>query len=97
MKAELDGFEKYYQLRAEKLASVTGTIDIILAYEPSVDPGALRIIVKDSGDGFDPQSREIIENDDMSFGRGMNLISSLCERVDYYDNGTRIEALYRMS
>ncbi len=97
MKAEQDGFEKYYQLRAEKLANVTGSIEIILAYEPSVDPDALRIIVKDSGKGFDPQSREIVENDDMSFGRGMNLISSLCERVDYYDNGTRIEAIYRMS
>lgn len=98
IKSEEGGFEKYYQLRKERLDLVDEHyIEITLLYEPENCADSLKIIVKDSGTGFDPSNRELVESDDMSFGRGINLISTLCEQIEYSKDGRRVEVVYRYS
>ncbi len=99
LKETVDGFERYYSLRRERLASLSsGSIDLSLQLTGS-NTNKLKIIVSDSGQGFDveglQQSNDENE-DDHSFGRGIDLIRSLCDSVTYSNGGSTVTVIYRL-
>ena len=101
LKATDDGFMEYYEQRASKLASlVNGEISVKLEYQPSIDKNILKIKISDSGCGFDIKKAEaaINENaDDLSYGRGIALISSLSKNESFSNGGANIEVSYDLS
>ncbi|PCH59974.1 MAG: fused response regulator/phosphatase [Gammaproteobacteria bacterium] len=99
IKSSAAGFMKYYMFKETRLESLTeGEINILLKHQPDEDNkgGRLTLKVKDTGPGFDFSARlnnTIIENTALS-GRGIALISSLCESLLYKGNGNQVEAIY---
>ena len=100
LKSELkqmeDGFIEYYSQREQKLEALTeGNVSISVAFSPEGNEGTLSISLKDSGKGFNASAlHQGTDND--AFGRGVSLIETLCERVTYSENGTRVEVKYRL-
>lgn len=89
-----DGFLEFYQKRAELLSTLDfGYIKINISLDS--DTKTLLIKVKDSGKGFDFESQHQEQmNDNNSYGRGLPLLKSLCNHVEYHDQGSMVVAHY---
>ena len=98
LKSNAAGFAEYYRLRGERLGVLeNGVIEISLDHLPDDkhESGALTILVTDSGPGFD--CHEHIENLDSNegySGRGIGLVKSLCQSLEYCGNGNQVKAVY---
>lgn len=99
LKSSPDGFASYYEKRAERLEKLSDArlrLSVELVAETK-NSGALYFRFEDSGEGFDyTTSKDMKENEGYS-GRGIPLIKSLCERVEFSGNGNKVEAVYRWS
>lgn len=94
LKKSEDGYLEYYQQREEKLSELKeGFVKITVEFRTRETQAEVQIEVKDSGAGFDIQNRYKSTDDD-AFGRGVSLIDTLCESVEYSENGTRVCAVY---
>lgn len=94
LKKTEDGYLEYYQQREEKLQELQqGKLDITIEFKMDGPKGFLAMRLDDSGPGFDIKNRNHSSDDD-SFGRGIDLIETLCENVIYSEGGTRVEAQY---
>lgn len=100
LKDSANGFSRYFKLRTEKLSEKTvGSIAITIDLFTLQNGGKVLIKVKDSGQGFDVESvlKKRINNEqgtsDLS-GRGIELVSKLCETLNYHEYGTSVEASY---
>mgnify|MGYP006284181385 CR=1 FL=1 len=80
--------------RLEQLAE--GSIAIDCRHEALADGGRLHIRVRQSGEGFDP-TLVVPEPTGARLlrGRGMQLVRSLAESLEYSDGGRAAEAVYR--
>lgn len=88
LKATPEGFMKYYedkQTRLERLE--TGFIRIEVNLYPV--ERRLAISVTDSGDGFDYHD-VISDDDDASYGRGLQLMTNICEALYFEGSGNRV-------
>jgi anti-sigma regulatory factor (Ser/Thr protein kinase) len=98
LKQTPNGFTEYYTQRTSRLAALTnGYIKVNFNHEALNTGGRLTIHIEDSGEGFDYKSAENKESDSHTFsGRGLNLLSQLCDKVSYLGKGnqTRIEYLW---
>ncbi|WP_101759370.1 SpoIIE family protein phosphatase [Oceanicoccus sp. KOV_DT_Chl] len=95
MKDSTEGFNQYYQLRKERLEQLTeGLISVELDYKGSRHGGVLRIIVEDSGEGFNHQGLLMGSPDQPYSGRGINLLLSICESVEFFGRGNRVCATF---
>lgn len=96
MKATTDGFSAYYMERECRLAAgPVGSIRVDICHEPG-PPGTIRISITDSGLGFDHDKPcEPLGASVKPWGRGIALVRELCESVNYYNQGTQVEAVYR--
>lgn len=96
LKNSSKGFERYYQLREERLSNLSeGFVRIQLECLPTTVMGHLRIVIEDSGTGFAWQS--ILDGGSPAgalSGRGIRLVDSLCESLRYEGCGNRVEAVY---
>ncbi len=92
-----DGFLQYYAERERRLQNLTeGCVDIEMHHQKSDEGGVLRIEVKDSGEGFDHSEINASLEGNLGFcGRGIPLIRSLCESLQYSEQGTKATAIYR--
>jgi CheY-like chemotaxis protein len=91
-----EGFDRFYQVRDERLAALqTGYVRIEMEHLPRPDGGQLHIVIEDSGMGFDPRPYLERQRDrkDLS-GRGIGLVRSLCESLRYDGKGSRAEVVY---
>ncbi|MFP4244566.1 MAG: SpoIIE family protein phosphatase [Ectothiorhodospira sp.] len=97
MKADPQGFSRYYQQRTQRLeAGPRGRVEIHIAYEPETPTGRFRICVTDTGNGFDADRwRPVSQDPARPWGRGIALVRSLCESVAFDRGGSRVEAIYR--
>ncbi len=96
MKDTPEGFAQYYQLREERLHSVTsGYIRIFLQHSTSPEGGRLTLRVEDSGEGFDMSNclPEGLSNTQYS-GRGLALVEKMCDSVRYLGKGNQVEAVF---
>jgi len=99
LKSSAEGFVLYFHERESRLAKLTdGFVDIKLSFHPLPKGGRIKIIVKDSGKGFDvEQYREQLKTRDTRnqlSGRGIYLLEQLCETLVYKNNGTLVEVTY---
>ena len=99
LKREMDGFERYFQLRSERLQELhEGEIRLDISQHSDLDGNRLSIKVSDSGPGFDfhqldPSSSQ---NDAVSYhGRGLMLLRQLCSHLEFLGNGNQVIAELR--
>jgi CheY-like chemotaxis protein len=97
LKKTSDGFARYYTERQSKLGELAkGKIKIDITHSPVNEGGELVICFQDSGNGFDYRAARLaLENNITHAGRGIRLLESLCERVEYNDEGNVVEVVYR--
>lgn len=94
LKLSEDGYLEYYQQRSERLDSLEdGFVKIAVEFSVDENQGVLTIQIKDSGEGFDINNMRK-SCDDEAFGRGVSLIDTLCDSVEYSEGGTKVEARY---
>ncbi|BCD98955.1 fused response regulator/phosphatase [Marinagarivorans cellulosilyticus] len=102
LKSSPEGFATYYKLRKEGLEQLQdGWVTIDFEHQLEVDGGLLTIRFTDSGKGFVKEDEVVkTEKGDLHpnyFGRGLQLIDSICERLTINVPGNRIEAVFRWS
>ncbi len=104
LKSSEAGFEAYYRERARAMANLeSGEIRLRVEYDPrSRDGHGIIIEVEDSGAGFDferllnggaPAGTEGSVGP-LAAGRGILLVRSLCDEVEYFPPGNRVRARY---
>ncbi len=95
LKTQDDGFFKYYELRAKKLAELSNAkLSIEVSYCP--DSLSLYFIICDSGCGYTHQ-QDTLFNDAAEFGRGLSLLDEIAQRVTYNSSGNQVEMCYKLS
>ncbi|WP_419811799.1 ATP-binding SpoIIE family protein phosphatase [Bacterioplanoides sp.] len=93
-KSSADGFLQYYKDREQRLANLSdGCIDIHMRHEGDGRSGTLTLLIEDSGDGFDFNAVQTQKNP--YSGRGIPLISEVCESLKYHGKGNKVEAIIR--
>ncbi|MCE2027248.1 SpoIIE family protein phosphatase [Sessilibacter corallicola] len=92
LKATDDGFMVYYSEREKRLKNLKeGSVNISIQYENK----EIKISLKDSGKGFNvKQIKKSSELD--TFGRGLDIIRSLCSRLEHSEGGTRVTVWYNV-
>ena len=97
LKESADGFEKYYQLREERLDNIDGHfIDLNFRYIQGT-PNKVELVLTDSGTGFDVERvTDAVSKDEDSHGRGLGLLQNLCAKLDYSNGGRTVTAVYEM-
>lgn len=94
LKRSEEGYLDYYQQREERLRCLNeGFVHIVLQFCCSGSKGWLNIQMDDSGQGFDFTNRCQPGEDD-AFGRGISILETLCARVEYSNNGKRVNVEY---
>lgn len=96
IKENPQGFLEYYNLREASLSTLADSyININIRHTPTETGGKLIIIVEDSGSGFDLSKHDANSPESInSYGRGINLVKSLCPILKYSNNGRKVEAEY---
>lgn len=91
------GFGAYYKEKEQRLADMhAGVIQVELTHEAQNNGGRLTIRVTDSGDGFDFAERlKRLNSAQTVHGRGLMLVSSLCESLRHEGKGNVVEAGFR--
>ncbi len=95
MKSSEAGFAEYYEERRRRLQELeTGSVRFSLQCHDDGDGPLLTIRVSDSGQGFRgglaPAGAEALH------GRGLQILSELCEELVFSDNGCTQEARFRL-
>ncbi len=97
LKSSADGFEEYYRLRQEKLEQLAEQfIELDFTYLRG-EPNKVKLVITDSGEGFDIASLEKGANDnENSHGRGISLLKTLCSVLKYSNGGRTATAIYEL-
>ena len=97
LKNTADGFAKYYMEREMRLSNLSvGSIKIDVNHQPDEDGGLLTIHIEDSGEGFNYKSSTVsLEHNVGHSGRGIQLLGTICESIEYNDVGNVVKATYR--
>lgn len=93
-----DGFEKYLQLREEKLRSLTaGSIEIEIEKVVIEGRNGVRIHLTDSGNGFDYsriQGTSLLDTRQNQYGRGLALARNMTHKLVFSGRGNEVTAYY---
>ncbi|MBX2811352.1 MAG: fused response regulator/phosphatase [Myxococcales bacterium] len=94
LKHSLEGFSEYYEERERGLKALEeGTVMMDMDLRCSKKQWSLDIEVRDTGSGFNIYTRSDTRNN-KAHGRGIMLVEGLCERVQYFEPGNRVQATY---
>ena len=93
------GFGQYYMQREQRVEELSdGWICFNLKHVPdeTLGGGRLLITVEDSGNGFNFKERLNVDMADIKglCGRGVSLLHSLCDEVQYAGNGNKVTVTY---
>ncbi len=93
LKKDAKGFSEYYAQRDQAMKSMTeGFVMFEFDHIPTNEGGLLSLVVSDSGDGFDHQGKQGNKfNDEGYSGRGIPLIVSICDSLEYIGNGNTVK------
>lgn len=96
MKASPAGFATYYAERDARLAQLQeGSVRLSLRHAVVPGGGRLTITVEDSGAGFDYRKNQLdMKSNLYASGRGLSLLRTLCESVEYRGAGNVVEAVF---
>ena len=96
LKRDSRGFQQYYEKREASLR-VLEHGRIIIRVDSLPMKGEVLISVEDSGQGFQWEDKTYLagarSSDDECYGRGIPLITALCERVWFENNGSKVLCL----
>jgi hypothetical protein len=96
IKQGADGFEKYLELREERLNKLhTGNIDLEIEKVVIEGVSGVKIRIVDSGDGFDYakfQAGSLGEH--AQHGRGISLAKSMAYKLEFAQHGREVTAYY---
>jgi anti-sigma regulatory factor (Ser/Thr protein kinase) len=91
VKNTAEGFEKYYQQREQRLKNLNqGFVSFSFHHHSGQPQSWLDITIENSGQGFDYQAFNRSKQPAFS-GRGLSLIESLCDKVEYSNGGCRAQ------
>jgi serine phosphatase RsbU (regulator of sigma subunit) len=96
LKENPEGFAKYYALRTQRLENLKeGFVHFKFTHDTREWGGRLVISIQDSGEGF-PFAKNINNQHktDGYCGRGIPLIRTMCESLDYLGNGNEVRVVY---
>ncbi len=93
LKKDAKGFTEYYQQRDEAMKTMgEGHVTFEFDHKPVQDGGLLTLTVSDSGGGFDYKSKQANQFSDEGYsGRGIPLIVSICDSLEYLGNGNTVK------
>jgi anti-sigma regulatory factor (Ser/Thr protein kinase) len=96
LKSSPAGFAAYLAERARRLAEGgDGYVRVWFKHVPQGNGGRLRIRVEDSGPGFDhARARPGLAGNVALNGRGIPLLRSLCESLEFHGKGNEVEAVF---
>jgi CheY-like chemotaxis protein/anti-sigma regulatory factor (Ser/Thr protein kinase) len=95
LKKNEDGFFTYFDLREQKITELAaGSIQIAVDYVPS--QRLLSIRLTDSGQGFVIDNNSELDKNEENFGRGIPLVMELCDEVEYSNNGSTVNVIFRV-
>jgi CheY-like chemotaxis protein len=98
LKHSPDGFDEYYRQRQKALEQLSmGGVRLEIQHSPAAEGGGqLALRVEHTGKGFDHQTvlPELTANDGLH-GRGIKLVRSICQEVNYFGEGNAVEAVYQ--
>ncbi len=97
LKSSVTGFARYYRERQEALEKLENGQVVIKLITTPLKPkgGKLEIVVEDSGKGFDhTEMTKRLESNKGYSGRGIPLIISMCESIEYFGNGNVVKVTY---
>jgi len=91
-----DGFSKYVIERQKRLESlVEGEITVSVEHSGLSNGGILDVYITDTGSGFDTNLvTSLLANNDKYHSRGIFLVNSICEKLEYTDSGRKVHAQY---
>ncbi|MGB8516804.1 MAG: fused response regulator/phosphatase [Gallionella sp.] len=95
IKNQPDGLENYFTERSKRLAALdAGEIVMHLEKLECGSCDCLKIFIRDSGDGFDQAMSltDNIEHSQLRHGRGIALLQSMCNDLEYMGNGSEVLA-----
>jgi len=101
LKNSPEGFAQYFEEKEHRLSLLNkGYIKIKLEYCSNELGGSLGIMIFDSGNGFEfTPWMENIDTEKLSSnnfsGRGIKLVTDLCNDLHYYENGSAVKATYK--
>ena len=98
LKDSPEGFARYFSEREKRLETLSwGSVSVHVQHARLAAGGRVFIRIEDSGEGFDYESwlsNENTFNIGMLSGRGIELVSGLCESVEYSNHGATVEVVY---
>lgn len=101
LKDSPEGFAQYFKEKEHRLSLLNkGYIKIKLEYNSNELGGALGIMMFDSGSGFEftpwmeDVNTEALSSNNFS-GRGIKLVTDLCNDLSYHENGSAVKATYK--
>ena len=95
MKKTPDGFGSYYNLREQRLSTLSNAFTNIDIEQVAAHKGyRLKLRVVDSGKGFDFKRQTMAGDQNALCGRGLGLVRSLCDELVYDGCGNTVEATY---
>ncbi|MBJ2136261.1 SpoIIE family protein phosphatase [Paraglaciecola chathamensis] len=94
LKHDFESFGQYLEERENRLKTLeqNDRIRLTLGFEPEI--GQLYFDIEDSGSGYQQVPSEQVE-DEALFGRGLNLVHSLCEQIQVFAPGNRTSVLIK--
>ncbi|MEC8231473.1 MAG: fused response regulator/phosphatase [Pseudomonadota bacterium] len=91
LKSGVDGFQTYYENREVALEALEeGTITIRIESQPTANH--IIISVEDSGEGFKWEGSQQFNHDEFH-GRGLALLHTLCEKLWFENNGSKVNCI----
>lgn len=94
-KGDDNQFLSYYREREERLSTLMdASIRIDVRLVDGQTPRKLEITMEDNGQGFSRERLEAVG--EKRHGWGVRLLESLCEEVNYSEDGRRIRVCYRL-
>ena len=91
------GFERYFEQRRDRLEKLDqGFIKISVSRSALLEYGLLRLMVSDSGSGFDAPIESDAGSANRFYGRGLQLVNNLTDGLRFLDKGASVEAEFRI-
>lgn len=95
------GFDHYLAERQQRLGALNeGVIKVLATRSQQLDRKTLRLLVMDSGPGFDTTGLPALDATDdkapQAYGRGLRVVSSLADGIRFLDNGASVEVEFTL-
>jgi len=99
IKETAEGFAKYYEQRSQRVAALRNEhVKVTLDFDYQRVNRELYIKLEDSGKGFNYEAHnENLAENTRPWGRGIALVRSLSESVEYLNGGTCVEVFFSLT